>query len=59
MAVRWNDIRGHMVKPFVYGLVDPVDVGHIRYVGMAPNTVTDPPTLAQLRQMPGEPEYWH
>lgn len=29
-------------QPFVYGLFDPADVGHIRYVGMAPTTSKRP-----------------
>lgn len=29
-------------EPFVYGLYDPADVGHIRYVGMAPSNPSRP-----------------
>ena len=29
-------------QPFVYGLYDPADAGHIRYVGMAPTTASRP-----------------
>jgi hypothetical protein len=29
-------------RPFIYGLVDPDDIGHIRYVGMAPSRATRP-----------------
>ncbi len=28
-------MRGHSLKPFIYGLVDPLTPGHVRYVGMA------------------------
>lgn len=29
-------------EPFIYGLYDPTDVGHIRYVGMAPSNPSRP-----------------